>query len=275
MNITQTQTDEGLAIWRTFTYGDDPGLVVNAIYAGMKALEPVVPAKPAPIFTAVLASSVLTPPWHNASVKDTNCTIGAVTPAAAGVPKLAGDYVVKAKVSGSSSGYARTHFQHSGADIPNWIEGDEIWYSASFFLPVGYHSRKSTTNDIMRWDAYHGSGFEQQMQGGLGIGTDGNFYIMRNYPYARPLDTDVRAPEGEWFDIEVHQVLSPVDGDALNELYLNGVLVGSSDIANYNVVPYAPPRNEINRLRVGIVSEGGASDDNTLFFDNVAISVAV
>jgi hypothetical protein len=181
--------------------------------------------------------------------------------------------VLRARIGGSGSGFARVHFEHEQVPTPRWVEGTDIWYAASFFLPTGFYSKKSSTNDIMRWDAYHGSGFEQQMQGGLGVGTDRGLYIMSNYPYVRVVETPFSLPENKWCRVEVHQVLSESAARAKSEIYVDGPLQGMSTVPNYkSPTLYPPPRNEINRLRIGFVSEGNVSDVNTLYVDRVVIS---
>lgn len=269
MTITGAQTAEGVARMSAHNHGTSLEIVVNDVYAGMKALEPV-PVDPANIiFAPIQDDASFEPPWHAKSANP-GCSIIAVTPSSVGIPKLASDYVMRAMLSGSGPGYARAHFQHDDAGVPRWGEGTDIWYAASFWLPTGFYSRKTTTNDIMRWDAYvDGS---NDMQGGLGIGTDRALYIMSNYPYTRPLETEYEILEGAWTRIEVHQKISEFSSVALNEIYANGALVGMSSTPNYKGSAYPAAERAINRLRVGLVSEGSVPDSNTLFFDKFVIS---
>ena len=210
--------------------------------------------------------------WHATSVSDRGASIRAVRAADAGIPKADGDYVVKAKISGSGSDYARTQFQHDDAGVAKWGEGTDVWYSASFYLPLGFYAAKNTSNDIMRWDAYVNG--EQDMQGGLGMRSDDTLRIMSNYSYSEPLKTSYKIPEGQWTQVEVHQKISETNGKALNEIYVDGDLIGSSTTANFKGSAYPEDEQAINRLRVGLVSEGSVSDTNTLYFDKVVVSKA-
>jgi hypothetical protein len=123
---------------------------------------------------------------------------------------------------------------------------------------------------LMRWDAYIDG--ESDIQGGLGMGSDDGLYIMSNYPYTRPLETAYVIPEGRWVPIEVHQRISEFANIAQNEIYADGVLVGLSTAPNYKGSAYPANERAINRLRVGIVSEGSVSDTKTLYFDKFVIS---
>jgi hypothetical protein len=97
---------------------------------------------------------------------------------------------------------------------------------------------------------------------------------MSNYPYSRPVETGYIIPEGKWTSIEVHQKLSENPAIAQNEIYADGELVGMSTVPNYKGSAYAAigQNTAINRIRVGLVSEGSVSDANTLYFDKFVIS---
>ena len=194
------------------------------------------------------------------------------------IPKLHSDWVIKARLSGSSSGFARVHFKHEDAGIQPWGEGSEVWYEASFYLKPGFYKAKSSTKDLMRWDAYVSSR-EQDMQGGLGMASDSYLMIMSNYPYTRPLETNFKIPEAKWTHVHVHQIISQHKGTALNEIIVDGQSVGRSDEPNYkgsgtDDYPYADDEQAITRLRVGLVSEGSVSDDHTLYVDGFKLVVA-
>ena len=53
---------------------------------------------------------------------------------------------------------------------------------------------------------------------------------------------------------------------------MDGALIDSSTTANFKGSAYPADEQAINRLRVGLVSEGGVSDTNTLYFDDVVVS---
>jgi hypothetical protein len=267
-NVTPTMIDAGLDVLAMHSLMADWQMVVADVYSAMRALEPAPGPDPADIIFA--PKRLADWPLPSNSVSDSGCTIGEVRTADVGIPAASSEYVIRAKVSGSGSDFARMQFNHQAAGVPTWGEGTDIWYSASFYLPVGFYAAKNSSNDIMRWDCYVNG--ENDMQGGLGMGSDDGLYIMSNWPYTRPLESDVIIPEGEWTAVEVHQVISEFDGKALNEIYVNGVLTTSSGIANYKGSAYPANERAINRLRVGLVSEGSVSVTNTLYFDGFVIS---
>jgi hypothetical protein len=273
---TDTMIDAGLDILAAHSLMADWRLVVADVYAAMKAVAPPPGPNPADIIFA--PKRMADWPLPSNSVSDSGCTIGEISifsllPSELPTPPSGNEYVIRAKLSGSGSDYARMQFNHDSAGVPAWGEGTDVWYSASFYLPVGFYASKNSTKDIMRWDAYDGAR-EQDMQGGLGMGTDDALYIMSNYPYSRPVETGYIIPEGKWTSIEVHQKLSENPAIAQNEIYADGELVGMSTVPNYKGSAYAAigQNTAINRIRVGLVSEGSVSDANTLYFDKFVIS---
>ena len=124
----------------------------------------------------------------------------------------------------------------------------------------------------MRWDAYVDGSTD--IQGGLGM-KSGTFSlkIMSNFPYTEPLVTSYKISEATWTHIEVHQIISQFDGTALNEIWANGALVGSSTTANYKGTAYPDGESAINRLRFGLVSEGNVADTKSLYFDHATVYV--
>jgi hypothetical protein len=273
---TDTMIDAGLDILAAHSLMADWRLVVADVYAAMKAVAPPPGPNPADIIFA--PTRMADWPLPSNSVSDSGCTIGEVSifsllPSDMPTPPSGNEYVIRAKLSGSGSDYARMQFDHDKAGVPAWGEGTDVWYSASFYLPAGFYASKNSSKDIMRWDAYDGA-HEQDMQGGLGMGSDDALYIMSNYPYSRPVETGYIIPEGKWTSIEVHQKLSESPAIAQNEIYADGELVGMSTVPNYKGSAYAAigQNTAINRIRVGLVSEGSVSDANTLYFDKFVIS---
>lgn len=208
--------------------------------------------------------------WDATSVQGTGSAIRAVSAAAEGIPEVDGQYVTKATLAGSGSGYARTHYlptQDGGA----WREGSDVWYGASFYLPDGfYDARYAGSTDLMRWDAYVDG--RNDIQGGLGINSSDDLRIMSNYPFTQPLTTGYQIPEEQWTHVEVHQVISGTGGRALNEIYVNGERIASSTTANYTGSEYPAGEQAINRLRTGLVSEGDSNQNISLYFDHATTS---
>jgi hypothetical protein len=166
---------------------------------------------------------------------------------------------------GSSNGYARGIF-----DVA-WQQGDDVWYSGAFFIPQGFKAAMQGQVAIMRWDDY-GAHPEAAGQGGIVInGGDRRARLVLNQMPAATqtqLTSSFDLPEGRWFHLEVHQLLS--SGGAVNEVFLDGVRVAASSTANV-----APGRGA-DRLRFGIVAIASGAQTNplSLQFDKARISTS-
>jgi hypothetical protein len=170
-----------------------------------------------------------------------------------------GTHSAKAYYDGSgSNGFARTWFHVS------WGSGSDVWYGAAFYLPS--KATMPCWYSLMRWDNYilYGSGGDV---GGIEISTSGRARIMReDYSGANyaVLSKEVALPEARWFWLEVHQKISNVDGQAINELYLDGVKIDSTTTANSR-------GRAITEVRHGLVALAPeCSPANTLYFDRVS-----
>lgn len=171
-----------------------------------------------------------------------------------------GKYSAKATYDGGgNNGYTR------GIFTPTWPNGSDVWYSGAFFLPSGFKDSMRNQVDFMRWDDYPGDS-----QGGFVIynfDKKGRIILQkRTGGSASTIVGPFDIPENRWFHIEVHQKLSN-GGDALTEVYLDGVKIGSSTAPNsYGTT--------ITRLRYGIVAIGAGSQNVplTLWFDKAIIS---
>ena len=73
-------------------------------------------------------------------------------------------------------------------------------------------------------------------------------------------------PEGRCFWVEVHQKLSNVNGEALNEVFVDGVKAGASTTANSR-------GRVVNNIRYGLPALApGCSGASTIYFDDPSIS---
>jgi hypothetical protein len=92
-------------------------------------------------------------------------------------------------------------------------------------------------------------------------------YVDRGtYNSQSPLVGPVHVPEARWVWTEVHQRLSPIYGNALTELYLDGHLVGRSKAPNTAGRP-------IDHIRFGNVAMASqCSRRSTIYFDRVSVS---
>jgi hypothetical protein len=162
---------------------------------------------------------------------------------------------------GGEDGHAR------GLWNVDWSDGEEVWFGAAYYLPPGFHSKVQGQVDLLRWDNWPSrpTGTDS---GGVSIsGSDRRARLLR-FGAGRPKDTlvgPIALPEGRWFTLEVHQRLSDGAG-ALSELYLDGVLVGSSTRPN----TYGRP---IERLRYGLVAIASDSQQKPLelWFDRATV----
>ena len=164
---------------------------------------------------------------------------------------------------GGGNGYARGIF-----DV-DWRSGDDVWYSAAFYLPDGFKASMQGQVAIMRWDDY-GTHPEAADQGGIVInGGDHRARLVLNHlPEAtqKDLTDSFNLPEGRWFHLEVHQRLSANAG--LNEVFLDGERIASSHKPNI-----APGRG-VSRMRYGIVAVGAGAQTRplSLRYDQATIS---
>lgn len=118
----------------------------------------------------------------------------------------------------------------------SWAAGEDVWFGGAFFFPPGFRASNAGVVDIMRWDNYATAPADAD-HGGLTIwNTDGRLHLISEREgrrtYLRLMDGPV-VPEGTWLWLEVHQRLGTSSGSALNELYVNGLLVGRNHLPNY------------------------------------------
>jgi hypothetical protein len=166
---------------------------------------------------------------------------------------------------GGVNAYARGHWDVS------WQTGDDVWYGAAYYLPTGFKAAMQNEVALMRWDNWPSYQDGSGDIGGIVIwGSDkrarlklGTYSGSTEKVLVGPFDV----PEGRWFWLEVHQKLGT--SGALSEVYLDGSRVGSSAAANTN-------GRTIERIRYGLVAQGGSSQTNplTLYFDRARVSTS-
>ena len=158
------------------------------------------------------------------------------------------------------NGYAR------GIWNVNWQDGEDVWFGAAYYLPVGFIPHIQGQVDLMRWDNWLSHPSDTDWGGVSIYGSDHRARLLR-FGAGRQNDTLVgptTLPEGRWFTLEVHERLSDGAG-ALSELYVDGKLVGRSARPN----TYGRP---IERIRYGIVAiaEGAQTKPLELWFDDAS-----
>jgi hypothetical protein len=159
------------------------------------------------------------------------------------------------------NGYAR------GIWDVQWQDGEDVWFGAAFYLPLGFHDRIQGQVDLMRWDNWSTHPADTDWGGVSIYGFDRRARLLR-FGAGRQNDTLVGPfdlPEGRWFRLEVHQRLAG-GGDALSELYVDGALVGSSTAPN----TYG---RGIDAIRFGVVAiaAGEQQDPLGLWFDRATV----
>lgn len=175
-----------------------------------------------------------------------------------------GTYSAKASFTGgTSNAYARCVVTTS------WNTGDEVWYGGAFFLPTGFASSMQNQVDLMRWDNYSLNNASQDW-GGIIIQNSDKQARLKRFNVSNDfvdLSTPFTFPENRWVWVEVRQKLSPTNGQAINEVWIDGTLQSSSTTAN----TYG---REITRIRYGLVAIGEGSQTNplNLWVDRATVS---
>lgn len=130
-----------------------------------------------------------------------------------------------------------------------WSEGDEVWFGAALFLPVGTVASLSGHLEVIRWDNY-AEGASGVDQTGVAVTQEGRLVLVGERAGRQSSQVVVDAgpvDEGRWAWVEVHQILGTEIGEALSQVFVDGFLVASSTAANLGDRP-------VSRLRYGIVS---------------------
>lgn len=153
-------------------------------------------------------------------------------------------------------------------DALSYGEADSFWFGVAVYLPAGFSSSVASYFSPLRWDNF---GVDQVSRGGLAMYEDGRLHLFRERDGVED-QVDLLAgasavlAEDQWHWLEVHQRLSERDGDALNELYVNGERVGRSRARNY----YGEP---VSAVRYGIVavSQQDQTEPLELWFDRAVL----
>ncbi len=170
-------------------------------------------------------------------------------------------YATAATLSGSANKYARGQF-----DV-NWTGGSDHWYGMAVYLPCDFYEKQQGDVDILRWDNWS-LAKRSQDQSGVTIRGDGKlamlFKNLDTYEYTNLITPANRLPVGKWHWLEARQKLGG-DGAAVNELRVDGKLLGSSTTHNYRGRP-------VTTLRFGLVAESSSRQTNplTLYFDRAS-----
>lgn len=167
-------------------------------------------------------------------------------------------------LGGSQNAYSRCVITTS------WVTGDDVWYGVAIYLPAGFTSSMQNEVDLMRWDNYSLNSVSQDWGGLIMQNSDKQAHLKRfnaQGDYVDLIAKPFTLPEGRWVWVEIHQKFSSTDGQAVNEIYVDNVLLGASTTAN----TYG---REITRIRYGLVAIGAGSQTNplSLYIDRATIS---
>ena len=167
----------------------------------------------------------------------------------AGTPS--GDYAAKIVTRGGNSGCScpRMTFQDGFAFGP----GDELRMGGSWRIP---EPSKLAWSRLMNLGHFEESGDPDNWLLGVLVRDGDTMQVTAtDYDYRSPsvLAEGISIPKDRWFSLDVHLKLSPTDGEALTEVFLDGELVASTTKRNmvsgrplhfYNAgVPYFWPGN--------------------------------
>ena len=170
----------------------------------------------------------------------------------------AGDYAEKIVTNGGNQdcSCARMKFEDGFSFGP----GDDVWISGSWLIP---NPMKLSWSRLMNLGHFEESGsnrnwylaLESTIPGTMQVG-----FAPYDNPHvgilpARPIPAD------RWFRVDLHFHLSPTDGQALTEWYIDSRLVGST--TNANMLNSDP----LHFYNAGLPYFGPWNGDTTVYFD--------
>ena len=191
---------------------------------------------------------------------DASCTGASTTQDALA---YTGTHSLKTHVPAACGGFARGLWSATGTN--RFASGDDFWVGAAIYLPTGFWAAHSDYTDFIRLDDYWDDSTNTQTPDarrqfiGLAAFSNDSIYMRAQdidgtiNDVVGPLPSSVLA-EGRWNWVEMHIKLSPTNGSAINVLKINGVIQGSSTLANT-----FSGNDPYNRARFGVVSVGGSN----------------
>lgn len=190
-----------------------------------------------------------------------------VVPQSNPVGPYEGGRLAQAQVTGPD-GYARAQVN------VDWEEGLDVWYGGAFYFPPGFKSLMQNQIALILWD-YFPNTQDPQFTGGLvASSVDKRIHLARgvNGGYDALLGTGISFDEGRWYWFDVRQKFNDTDGLAINEVYVDGVLIGSTQFKNSH---HSTVGANISRISYGIVTTS-AQQTNTiaLYMDRCYIAAS-
>jgi hypothetical protein len=146
-----------------------------------------------------------------------------------------GEVGLKAEATGINA-YARAQ---AGPTQTGWKQGDDVRWGGAFYLSPGFFAAKQGQIDIFRWDNWEQNeknAASPVERGGLvNFGGDKSLRLVHILEgtggFQETLIEGPELAEGRWYWAEVRQTLD-TGATAHNELWIDGVKVGESSVAN-------------------------------------------
>jgi Polysaccharide lyase len=183
-----------------------------------------------------------------------------------------GSYAAKIVTNGGSSGCSCPRMKFE--DGTSYGAGDEIWFGGSWRIPDPTKLLWSRLMNLGYWTPT-GDPSTELYTLGLFSNSPGKMSVWaRNYQEGNEanwskLMPDYPIPANRWFDVDIHAKLSPIDGQALTEVYVDGNRVSSST-----------RRNMMNGHRLHFYNAGlsyfwPGNGNTTVYFDAPRLTTAL
>jgi hypothetical protein len=159
-----------------------------------------------------------------------------------------------------ANGYAR------GIYNVHWKRGEDVAYSAAFYIPRTTLAAVKGQVALMRWDDFPAHPDAANYGGVVIFVGDHRAHLIRNELGRAGEESDLAAafdlPLDRWFRLEVRQRLG--SDNARNEVYVDGRLIAKS------LKPNIPADREVLRVRYGIaaIASGAQTAPLRLWFDD-------
>jgi hypothetical protein len=176
----------------------------------------------------------------------------------------------KFEITGVAGGIARLN------ETVDWATlGTDVYYGCALFLPIGFYSAQNAQVRIMGWTDFNGS--TQKVRSGIWINTGDDCIVYRhveNSPGNNEQTSLIAIgnkafKEGRWTEIDVHQILSETDGQALSEIWLDGVLKGRTTTHN---IKASLATGDITRMRWGFDDATSVTNPVSLVMDRCYVN---
>jgi hypothetical protein len=141
-----------------------------------------------------------------------------------------GSYAAKIVSAGGNTGCSCPRMKFE--DGFRYVAGRDVWIRGSWYFP---NPAAVSWSRMMNLASYTGNTATDYYTGLVIEGAGQMLVRTRNYQSTTGQKLILPAqqiPVGRWFTVTLHFTLSPIDGQALNEWYLDGRLVASSTVAN-------------------------------------------